>query len=257
MQNKKIDIISYILTMPLFLLFWELISRSGIYNINLFPPPSIVFQALTSMLVSGELFLDTTSSLIRVFIGFFSGSILGIVIGLFTGRIKLLQNTIGQLIHFVRPIPVIAVVPLAIVWFGIGEISKYLLIAYGVFIIVWINTHIGVSNIKRVYIWSAKSLGANNKSLSKDIILPAAFPNIIAGLRTGIAVAFIVLVAAEIAGAYAGLGFRISTSYLVFRVDKMMVGLIILGILGALSDRILVFLVNQLLPWYKLAKEEK
>lgn len=256
-SKKKINLIATVLTIPLFLLLWELISRSGLYNSNLFPPPSIVFKALIFMIKSGELIKDISASLSRVFIGFFMGSILGVGLGVLTGRIKILQNTLGQLVHLIRSIPIIALVPLAIVWFGIGEISKYLLIAYGVFLIVWVNTHIGVLNVKNIFIWAAKSLGAKNKHILKEIILPASFSHIVVGLRTGIAVAFIVLVAAEIAGAAAGLGFRVSVSHLIFRVDKMIVALITLGVLGALCDRLLVLIINKFFPWYRLIKEEK
>ena len=238
----------------LFLLLWELVARSGIYNINLFPPPTIVARAFYSGLISGELLLDIWASFTRALVGYLLGSSLGIVIGILTGRIKFFELALGQLIQLLRPIPPISYVPLAILWFGLGEVSKYFLVFVGVFFPVWINTHLGVSNVEKTYVWAARSLGAKNRRTLFEVILPASLPFIIAGMRTSIAIAFYCLVAAEIAGAFSGVAFRVSISHLVFRTDKMMAGLVVLGIMSALADKVFTFLVHKFVPWYNLSK---
>lgn len=239
-----------VLTVPTFILIWEIISRSGVYSINLFPPPSEVFRELIAMLFSGELISDSLLSLQRVIVGFAVGSGLGILFGILTGRIKMLDRTLGQLIQIFRPIPAIAFVPFAIIWFGLGESSKYFLIAWAVFFVIWLNSYLGVSNVNISLIWAAKSLGATNKQILYEVVLPHAVPFIIAGARAGIAIAFVALVAAEMAGAYGGIGYRISASYLVFRIDKMIVGLIMLGILGAGVDALFSKIIKKIIPWY-------
>lgn len=238
-----------ILTFAVFLLVWETISKSGIFNVNLFPPPSTVAQALFSMLLSGELITDVLVSLQRVVIGFFIGSLLGIVLGVLTGRIEFFEKTVGQLIQLFRSIPAIAFVPFAIIWFGLGEYSKYFLIMWGVFFPAWISTHIGVSNVDTKLIWAAKSLGATDRKVLYEVVIPHAIPFIIAGARTGIAIAFICLFAAEMAGAFGGIGYRISVSYLTFRVDEMMAALAVLGMLGACADAMFSKVMARTFPW--------
>jgi NitT/TauT family transport system permease protein len=229
---------------------WEAVSRSGLYNIHLFPPPSRVALALGEMLSEGTLLIDLLFSIKRVLVGFLLGSFMGVFAGILTGRGRLFERTFGQLIQLFRPIPVIAFVSLTIVWFGIGELSKYFLILWGVFFPVWLNTHVGISRVEVSYIRVAQSLGADKKRILKEVILPAAIPYIFTGMRISIAVAYICLVVAEMTGASEGLGYRISVTHLVFRIDKMIGILVVLGALGALSDSFFVSFRNKLLPWY-------
>lgn len=242
------EIGSLLLVGMIVLVLWECAAKLGLYDAVFLPPPSRLYVALRSMTASGELANDVTLSLGRAMLGFIGGSALGIAMGLLTGRLRTFDYTLGQLIRLVRPIPSIALVPLAIVWLGLGETPKYLLVLWGVFFPVWINAHVGASQVDREIIWAARSLGAGKTSLFWQIILPASFPFVIAGMRAGVAVAFIVLVAAEMAGAFGGLGYRIYASHLVFRVDKMLVGIASLGLLGALVD-ILFAAVLRAIPW--------
>lgn len=250
MNNKKQLHFAALLTLPVMILLWEVVSRL-FFNKNIFPPPTIVFLAFIEMMKSGELINDTLISLFRAFVGFAISAVAGILCGVLTGRVLILRKTLGQVIELIRPIPAIAFLPLFILWFGIGEESKILLIAYGCFFPIWINTHVGVSNVEKTYIWAAKSLGADKKSLLIDVIIPSATPFILTGLRTSIGIAFILLVVAEMAGAFAGLGFRISISHLVFRTDKMLVGIIMLGVLGAASHKLFIKFANKVVPWYE------
>jgi len=235
-----------------FIILWEIVSRSGFFNIHLFPPPSIVWNAFIESFLTGEFILDVAASMRRSVIGFVTGSTIGILLGLATGMVNSIRLTLGQIANFLRHIPSIAFVPLAIVWFGIGETSKVFLVAWGVIFPVWINTHQGMININKYYVWSIKSLGANKLQTLKEVIFPDAMPFIVTGMRVGIGLAFITLVAAEIAGAFSGIGYRISVSHLMFRVDKMIVGIVTLGVLGMLADRLFVFTTKKVFPWIEL-----
>lgn len=239
------------LPVPLFLILWEILSRSGLYNSTLLPPPSVVFRTLFEIIKSGELLIDLLASLSRTAIGLLLGSIVGIFLGFLTGWKKIFSNTIGQLIQLFRPIPPIAIIPLVILLMGIGETSKYFIIFWGVLFPMWLNTHVGVTKVEVKYIWAAKSLGASNRKIFYEIIFPAVSPFIVAGARISIAVALICLVAAEMSAASAGLGFRITYSHLVFRPDKMIANLVILGIIGATLDYLFVWLRNKILTWYR------
>jgi ABC-type nitrate/sulfonate/bicarbonate transport system permease component len=139
-----------------------------------------------------------------------------------------------------------------VLWFGLGEFPKYFLVFIGVFFPVWMNSHLGVQNVERSYIWTANSLGASRYSLIFNVYLPGAAPLIIAGLRVGIAVAFFCLVAAEIAGAFSGLAYRIEISHLVFRADRMIAGLVVLGVLSAAADQLLGLTIRKLFPWTQI-----
>lgn len=235
----------------LFLFVWEMAARLRLLDPNFVPPPTVVVAEAISMVQTRMLVQDLAASLKRSLGGFALGSLIGIAMGLLTGRVQLLRQLFEPIIQLFRPIPSIAFVPLAILWFGLGESPKLFLITYGVFFPVWLNTHVGVGAVDINYIRAAKCLGAKDRQLFLEVVLPAALPFVVAGLRLGIAVSFIVLVAAEMTGASAGLGFRIEESHLIFRADRMLVGLLMLGILGATADAIFNFVSSKLLFWSK------
>lgn len=247
--NKNRHLLTNIMSILLFLTVWELFSRLGNLSISLFPPPSWVAKELVGMIRSGMWINDVWISTKRVMSGFLLGSLIGITVGLLTGRIAIVRALLEPVIQLLRPIPSIAWVSIAIFWFGLGESSKLFLITYGVFFHVWLNTHIGVSTVDPTLLRAARSLGAKGSKLFIEVILPAALPFIFAGLRSGIATGFIVVVAAEMTGASAGVGFRISHSRELFRADRMMVGLLTLGILGGSVDMIFSRLSKRLVFW--------
>ncbi len=252
MNRKRLELATTIAAFVFFIAVWEGVSRSGFFNINLFTPPSVVFQALIESVSTGEYYSDIMASTFRVLAGFVIGSALGIILGIATGRVRLLSISVGQIANFLRNIPSIAFVPLALVWFGIDESSKVFLVTWGVIFPVWVNTHQGMARLDENYLWSIKSLGANKLQAFKEVIFPNAMPFIATGLRIGIALAFITLVAAEMAGASSGIGYRISVSHLIFRVDKMLLGITTLGVMGLFADRVLLKMINRLFPWIRL-----
>lgn len=248
-MSKKSPVFVFLLPIAGALLLWEGFSRSGAINIQLFPPPSTVSVAFVKLLGDLSILQDTAYSIVRAVIGFILGAGLGILTGVLSGSFNSMRLMLVPLIQVFRPIPSISLVPLAIVWFGLGEPSKIFLVTWGVFFPVWINTFLGVTRVEPMYVCAAKSLGASDRTIMLKVTLPAAFPLIMGGMRVGVALAFLNLVAAEMAGAYVGLGFRIEYSHMVYRIDEMLVAIVLLGVLGALSDKGFAALVGKLLPW--------
>ncbi|NGM38074.1 ABC transporter permease [Methylobacterium sp. DB0501] len=228
---------------------WTLVTVSGLVNRELFPSPAMVWAAAVELGEEGALGSDLAASLGRAAIGFALGSAAGVMVGLLTARTRLFSAALTPLLTLLRPIPAIALVPLAIVWFGVGEGSKYFVIAYTVFLAVWLNTHHGAAGIAGTYIRASRSLGAGTRREFFEVVLPAAAPHIVAGLRMGAALAFLSLVAAELSGASSGIGYRIQESRQFFRTDRLFVGLIELGALGALLDVLFVAVSRRVIHW--------
>lgn len=223
-------------SLTLFCLLWEGASRTGLISNRLIPAPTEVAQAAWELINEGILGRDVYWSTRRALTGLVTGSLLAIVVGLFTGRVLAVRLLLEPVIQVLRPIPGIAWIPFAILWFGVGEVPKLFIISLGVFFPVWLSTHVGVIATRSQYVEAAQSLGAGKRELFYRVVLPATLPSIVTGLRQGLAIAFILVVAAELTGASSGLGNLISQSHLIFRTDRMLVGLALLGVLGALVD---------------------
>jgi NitT/TauT family transport system permease protein len=219
-------------------------------NIQMFPPPSVVLESAWPMILSGELLANVAVSVGRALAGFAIASVIAIVAGVAMARQKIIRQLGEPILHGFRSIPVIALVPLAVLWFGIGETSKIALIVCGAFFPVWISTFIGARDVHPIYLRSAACLGAPPLQTMLLVVLPAALPMILAGLRQAIAVSLIVLVAAELSGATVGVAHMMSLGYQLFQVDIMFIGLFVLGALGFVADRLFVWLTRRLFPWY-------
>lgn len=241
----------YFLPLALFLVVWEIISRSHVFNMNLFPPPSLIWVAFIEWARSGELWRDVTASSWRLFLGFCTGGLLGVALGLLTGTKRMMDRLLSPIFQVLRPLPPVAIIPLIIVWLGIGDIAKVFSISFAVFFPVWINTHIGASNVSRIYIWSARTLSDSKWKIALKVFFPATLPSISAGLRTSIAIAFIMVFVSELAGASEGIGYQISISYLAYRIDKMMAALVVLAAAGALADFLFTTIFKLIFPWTK------
>lgn len=233
-----------------FAVVWEVISRSGWINPIMLPAPSVVIRSATDLIANGELLQHITRSLWRALLGFVIGSTLGLLLGVSMARLPRLHHLLNPLVQIFRAIPSLAFVPLAIFWFGIGETSKIVLIAFGVFFPVWVNTYLGTRGTNPLLSRAAASLGARGWRMLVFLVLPAALPFIIAGVRIGLSTALVLLVASELTGAQFGIGYMIQISQQVFRVDQMFVGLLTLGILGFLLDYLFERSLQKWLPWY-------
>lgn len=253
-QRLLVRVARQVIPIVFFVVSWQAISMSGWIPPALFPPPDRVFRAGIEMTRSGELLHHLRASASRLTWGLFAGGFLGVAVGLLTGRLRLFRDTLSPLIQLFRPLPPVAIIPLVIVWFGIGEFAKVFSIAFAVFFPVWIGTHSGARQIPQRFLWSASTLTRSRVKLIRHVILPASLPFVVAGLRVGIAVAFVMVFVAELAGASEGIGYVISVSSLAYRIDRMMVGLVVLGAFGALVDLAFDRAMNKLCPWLKLAQ---
>lgn len=233
---------------------WEALSHSGLVNEIMLPAPTTIIESGWALLTSGELLRHLGASLLRSIAGFISGSVLAILLGVAMAQWTWLNAAINPLVQMFRAIPALAFVPLAIFWFGIGELSKIFLIAWGVFFPVWVNTYLGVRDTNPLLERAAASLGASGWRRFVFVVIPGALPFIIAGLRVSLSVALVLLVASELAGAAFGVGYLIQMSQQVFRVDHMFVGLIVLGAMGVAADFAFEGAVRRLLPWYGAEK---
>jgi len=253
MLINKIKKFYFVMPILVFIILWQFVSTSSLVNITLFPPPTKVYLAFVELWSSGELFLHIKVSMWRVIVGLLIGSVFGIIFGLLTGRIKILDKLLSPLLNVFRSFPPVAIIPLVIAWLGIGETAKLFSISFAVFFPVWINSHIGASNIQLHYLQAASTLTKSSIKKWFKVILPASFPFIVAGIRTGIAIAFIMIFVSELAGSSSGIGYLISVSHLAYRIDKMIVGLFLLGFFGAVTDYIFVKLVRRIFPWIEKA----
>lgn len=235
---------------PLLLLaLWQLGAAVGYIDTRFFPAPSAVFEEAGEMIRSGELWLHVSISLTRIAIGFVLGAVPGIVLGLAVGLFRPVRAIVQPLIDATFPIPKIAILPLFIMIFGLGEESKYAIIATAVIYLVLINTAAGVYNIDKIYLDVGKNFGAGKWMMFTDVALPGALPLVVAGLKLGMGVALLVIVSAEFVGAKSGIGYLIWTSWQVFQVEKMYVGLLVCALLGFGAAILLNLLERVLIPW--------
>jgi ABC-type nitrate/sulfonate/bicarbonate transport system permease component len=237
------------ISIPLFLAGWQGISSLNLVNAALFPAPTAVLAALVDYFRNGEGFNDLLWSLGRVSIGYLSGATAGVVVGLLTGTRPFVSGLLTPVFQLLRPIPPIAFVPVVIVWFGLTEWGKWFLVFWGVFFAVWLATHLGVQRVGDTLLRAARSLGASPRQLLFAVQLPAALPVIFVGLRTAVGISFYTLVAAELAGAFAGIAYRLEISQQNFQMGHMMAGLLVLGVVSALSDRLFQKLSQKIVHW--------
>lgn len=241
--------VSPLISFVIVLAIWSLVSAMGAVPESIFPSPWSVAAALAEMIENGVFFTDLGVSVSRAATGFAIGATLGVAVGVLTGRVEVIRTVLNPFMTLLRPIPAIALVPVAIVWFGIGEGSKYFVISYTVFLTVWFNTHHGMEYIPEIYLRASQSLGASKLREFFQVVIPAAAPHIFAGIRLGVALAFLSLVAAELSGASSGIGYRLQEARQYIRTDRMFALLIELGVLGALVDTFVHRIGKRLVHW--------
>ena len=228
---------------------WELASKVGLYNTFLLPPPSQTFTALLRLSNSGVLYSDLLDSIMRYVPGYIIGCSLGIVVGLASGAFKHAGMAVNPLFHFLRSIPPVALVPFALVVFGIGDASKIYLVAWACFFPVWLNTHSGMQQVPIEYLRAAKIFRMNELQRIINVWIPSSLPYIINGLRISIATGFFALVASEMFASSSGIGFRIIYSYQLFNTADMVAMILLLGILALLADQGLSAMRRIFVPW--------
>ena len=250
------------------ILLWQASAMLGWVNPQVLPSPVAVVQkwieyalpltaydpAATSWLswaMSGELWMDTLGSMYRVVVGFAVGAGLALPLGLMMGSSQRAYAWFNPLMQLLRPIPPIAYIPLSILWFGLGNAPAVFLIAIGAFFPVLMNTIAGVRQVDGIYIRAARNLGVSQRTMFVRVMLPAAVPYILSGVRIGIGTAFIVVIVSEMIAVNNGLGFRILEAREYFWSDKIIAGMISIGLLGLFIDIGMNKLNNHLLRWHR------
>jgi ABC-type nitrate/sulfonate/bicarbonate transport system permease component len=222
---------------------WQLLSTFFL-NPFLVPAPSQVIKAAIPIVVSGEIFHDVLISLSRVFVGFLTGSVTAILLGVFLGRISLLHDLVDPVIELLRYLSPTAMIPIAVIWFGIGEMSKYFLIFWGTFFIMLVNTIAGVIRTPLARQRAAQCLGASRMEIFAYIVVPSAVPYIVTGMRVAMASAFMSIIPAEILAADSGIGYLLQNSSMLLQTDRIFVALLTISVLGFLCDRALRLIVD-------------
>jgi len=203
----------------------------------LFPTPLAVVQKAVELTSSGELWKNLSISLWRIFAGFLVGAMIGIPVGLVMGSFKFMQRLLEPFTEFLRFIPSVAMITIAVIWFGIGEASKVFLIAYTTVFIVIISTAAAVMSIHPDKVRGARTLGASETQVFFFVALPASMPGILTGLRVAMGNSFTTIVAAEMVAADSGIGTMLWTGRLFMLIDQIFVALVVLGIVGFTADR--------------------
>ena len=245
---------------------WQAVASLGWVNPQVLPSPIAVVERWVAYLLpaqpyaegsrlawyfSGELIIDSLGSMYRVLLGFVIGAGLALPMGLAMGASARVYAWFNPLFQLLRPIPPIAYIPLSILWFGLGNPPAVFLIALGAFFPVLMNTIAGVRQVDGIYLRAARNLGASQRTMFLRVILPAAVPYILAGVRIGIGTAFIVVIVSEMIAVNNGLGFRILEAREYFWSDKIIAGMITIGLWGLAIDVGMNRLNNHLLRWHR------
>ena len=241
-------------TVIFLLAVWETVCSTGMISSLFLPAPSAILAALGKLIIGGEISRSLTASLYRILLGFTLGSIVGLIVGLITGTSALMDRIGTPIINALYPIPKIALLPLFILWLGIGELSKVTIIALGVFFPVVMNTYSGVRNVDTLLIKVAVSFNASRWLTMKSVVLPSALPMIFAGLRLAAGTSLLLLVAAEMIAAQEGIGALILHYGDLMITDRLMAGVIVLSLLGLVFNLVLQWLEHKIVPWKKQSK---
>ena len=233
----------------LVLLAWWGLDAAGKLNPFILPGPAAVFRVLGKDLLSGELLSSAASSLWRVGVGFGLSLVTAVPLGVLIGMSRRARLLADPLLKFLRPIPPIAWIPLAILWFGIGNGPSYFLTMIASFFPVLTGTIAGIENVSRQHLAVAHCFEATRRSILWDILLPSALPMMISGIRTGFGFAWMAVVAAEMIATRSGLGYLIFISQDMLRTDQVLVGMLAIGVIGLVVDTLFVRLRDRLVHW--------
>src|SRR5215510_7874426 len=240
---------------------WQVCAQIGFVRRSVLPAPTDVALVWYDLITgatdaaarySGTWFDHAAASIWRVFAGFAWGVALGTLAGLLIGLSRVIERVFDPTIQVVRNIPVTAWVPLSLVFFGIGNAPAVFLIGLGAFFPAAVNTTHGVRQISATLIKAARMMGANERELLVRVILPAALPSIMTGVRLSMGIAWVLVVVAEILAVRSGLGYLLNDAYLFYRNDVVIAAMLSIGVLGFISDRIVVLVRDRLLDWNRL-----
>lgn len=232
------------------LALWQYVSLRVLNETTrtLLPPPTAVFAAALELIKSGDLFRNLRDSITREFVAFLWATV-AIPIGIAMSWWAWVEEQLDPVLEILRPVPPLAWIPLSILWFGIGDAQNEFIIFLGIFFPILLNTITGVKGIEPNLIRAARCLGAPEWKILWRVAFKAALPQIMTGIRIGLGVGWMALVAAELVGAISGLGFMINDARTVLRTDYIIVGMATIGLVGLLMDLAIRITMRRLLPW--------
>ena len=236
---KNVSFFLPALTFIVFLFIWEMLARYSGWSAQVFPGPLKVLISMGELLEDGTLFKHSVASLFRVTAGFYLAILVGIPLGIVLGRLKAARQLLNPIIQFLRPISPLAWIPLAMLWFGIGDKPAIFLIFLSSFFPLVVSTAIAVSSIHPTFFQVASNFNFSRIEVITKIIVPGMLPAVVTALRITITIAWLIVVAAEMIAVQSGLGYLILDSRNALRMDFVMDGMIIIGIIGLLLDYIM------------------
>lgn len=247
------DIVFSIGSILALLLLWFVASRSSLIKPGYLPTPESLWSTFVDLVRNGyqgqPLIEHVKVSLFRTLAGFAAGVVIGVPMGLFTGYNRRAGAMISPIMAFIRPIPPIAFIPMAVLYFGLGEVGKIVLIFFVSFNYVQTNAHAGAANFPIAYRRASESLGLTRWQTFLRIVLPGALPQIFTGLKVALALSWAVVVAAELVGAQSGLGFMISDAALLFRIPVVFIGIALIGAIGLTMNLTLNYVESRVVHW--------
>lgn len=251
MTTRRREVLVSIFSPVVVLVAWEALVRTTLLDARFFPAPTSIVGTFWGLMRSGELASAVGVSLTRIFAGFLMGAVPALLLGLVFGLSRMVRAFANPIIYALYPVPKVAILPLVMLIFGLGEMSKYVIIAIAVFFLVLVNTMAGVLQIDRIYFDVARNFNASRRDFYLGVVLRGALPSIFTGLKLALGVALIVLVTAEFVGARSGIGVMIYESWQVFAIERLFVGLVVVSFLGYLLSLLLDEVERLVIPWQR------
>jgi ABC-type nitrate/sulfonate/bicarbonate transport system permease component len=239
-----------------FLAIWEWLARSGHISALFFPPPTKILRSFFELLLNGKLLVHLKASLIRLTLGFVLGGLPGLALGLFMGWSPRTRSIVDPIIAALHPIPKIAIFPLILVVFGIGEASKVVAIAVAAFFPMLINSMAGVRQISPVYFEVTRNYGASLWKTFTRVVIPGSLPMVLTGARLAFNIALVIAIAVELLAAKEGLGVMIWFSWQTLRIEDLYASLIATALLGISANFIIQRMSVHMAPWYDQSEKQ-
>lgn len=244
-----------ILIPAVIVLAWYIFTTYSNVPAGILPTIPMAGSAFSEMLKSGELYDDLMVSLGRVLKGYFVSAVLGIILGSLIGMSTRLREMLVPMLTVLRQIPIIAWIPLVIMWAGIGETSKVIIIMLAAFFPIMVNTESGIEQTPKGLVEVAKLYKLNSLETFSKVYLPHALPQILVGLKLGLGVSWMAVVASELIASTNGIGYKLNYARSMMRADKVLVCMIVIGLVGVLMDRMIGWLFSMFTPWQREEKK--
>ncbi|MEH7114766.1 ABC transporter permease [Neobacillus niacini] len=249
MKKSLVRLILPIVLPLLIVLVWVYVTEKEFIGAYLIPSPLAVFNTIVLFIGDGTLLGDTWNSLSRMLQGFFLAVFFGLIFGVVMGLFTRFDRFFAGVFNAIRVIPPLAWIPIIILWFGIGETSKVIIIFKSAFFPILLNTIQGIEGVPKGYFEVSKLMGVSKRKVLFSVIFPAALPSIFVGLRLGLGAAWMAVVAAELIASDSGLGYRITQGRELSQPDVMVIGMAMIGLIGVSMDTFITFIKKRVLSW--------